>query len=267
MSGMPSTGIEWLRQRVSELDSVERIGPGRGADPIDRFVRVMAGWTNTRMTFASGLPVVLEPAAADEIAADCRLLGAIARRDVDLVRGPLDRLRQQWIGTAKQSGGASIPELRRESFIGADAPRRIRPSTKPFDLGLYTSTVASNGRSMWRAFLEIGTEASLHRRPWAIWDVRLSGDRAKVWEIDSAGTWCDLVQAYATRADGLLHPDWHAIATDFDAVHMTLAAVVATQGFTFVGTAGSIAPAYWDLETTLWLNWRFDSFSPREVLR
>jgi hypothetical protein len=48
---------------------------------------------------------------------------------------------------------------------------------------------------------------------------------------------------------------------------MTLAAIVATQGFTFASPAGPIAAAYWDLETTLWLRWRFETVTLREVLR
>lgn len=263
---MPSSGIEWLHERVSELDSAE-IGHGVGDDPIVRLVRLMAAWTNTRMTFDARRPLVLEPAAADEITAGCRLLMQIARTDADLVRGPLDQRRQQWIGTSKQSGSAAIPELTRQSFVSADAPSSARASTKPFGLGIYTSTAASDGRSMWRALLEIDTEASLHRRPWAVWDARLDGDRTKVYEIDSAETWCDLVQAYPTRAEGLLYPDWRAIAADLDGVHMTLAAVVATQGFTFLTSAGPLAATYWDIESTLWLRWRFDSVTVREVVR
>jgi hypothetical protein len=266
VSGVPNTGIEWLRERVSELDSVDRTGPGWGMDPIGRFVWLMAAWTNTRMP-GSGGTVVLEPAAADEIVADCRLVTEIARTDADLVRGPLDQRRQQWIETAKQSGSAAIRGPSREAFVTPEMAGHAPPSTKPFGLGIYTSTAATDGRSMWRTFLEIGTEASLHRRPWAVWDVRLHCDRARVCEIDSGETWSELVQAYSTRADGRLYPDWRAIATDFDGVHMTLAAIVATQGFTLMTSAGPIAATYWDIETTLWLRWRFDSVSLRDVLR
>ena len=266
VSGMPSSGVKWLHERVSELDSGE-IAPGLGDEPIVRFVRLMVGWTNTRMTFDPERPVVLEPAAADGITAECRLLKEIARTDADLVRGPLEQRRQEWIGTAKRSGSAASPELTRQSFVSADAAAHVGPSTKPAGVGIYSSTAASDGRSMWRVFLEIGTEASLHPRPWAIWGLRPCGDRAKVCEIDGAETWCDLVQAYPTRADGLLYPDWRAIATDFDGVHMTLAAIVATQGFTLLTSAGPIAAAYWDIETTLWLRWRFESVTLRQVLR
>jgi hypothetical protein len=264
---MTSSGIEWLHERVSELDSVERTEPGWAMGPIDRFVCRMATWTNARMTPDPERRVALEPAAADEITAECRLLKTIARTDADLVRGPLDQRRQQWIGTAKQSGSAAIAEPSRGSFVSADATAHARPSAKPSGLGIHTSTAASDGRSMWRSFLEIGSERSLHRRPWAVWDVRSDGDRAKVYEIGSAQSWCDLVQAYSTPADGLLYPDWRAVASDFDGVHMTLAAIVAAQGFTFPSSAGPTAPAYWDLETTLWLRWHFDSVTLSELLR
>ena len=263
---MASSGIEWLNERVSELDSAEiRVDPAD--DSIARFVRLMAAWTSTRMSVDPGRPVALEPAAADEITAECRLLSEIARTDADLVRGPLNQRRQQWVGTAKRFGGAAIPELTSASFVSADAPSVSRPSTKPAGLGIFTSTAANDGCSMWRTFLEIGTEASLHPRPWAVWDVRPSYDRVKVCEIDSAQTWCDLVQAYATLPDGLLYPDWRAIAADLDGVHMTLAAIVATQGFQFPNPAGPIAATYWDVEATLWLNWRFESIALREILR
>jgi hypothetical protein len=263
---MSGSGIDWLRERVSELDSAE-LARGLGDEWVVRFVWLMAAWTNTRMTVDSERPVVLEPRAADEITAECRLLNEIARTDPDVVRGPLDQRRQQWIGTAKRSVGEVPPELTPQSFVSADAPGSVRPSTKPADLGIYSSTATSDGRSMWRAFLEIGREASLHPRPWAVWNIRPCDDRAKVCEIDSAEAWCELVQAYPSLADDRLYPDWRAIATDFDGVHMTLAAIVATQGFTFLTSAGPIAAAYWDLETTLWLRWRFESVSLSEVVR
>jgi hypothetical protein len=170
------------------------------------------------------------------------------------------------------SGPRSVPARGDPGAHERVVRQRGRPGPRPAKhdarrSGIYTSTAVNDGRSLWRAFLEIGTEASLHPQPWAVWDVRLHGDRAKVCEINGAATWCDLVQAYATRADGLLYPDWRAIATDFDGVHMTLAAIVATQGFTVLSSAGPIAATYWDLETTLWLRWRFESVNLREVLR
>jgi hypothetical protein len=263
---MPSSGIEWLHERVSELDSAE-IAPGLTNEPLTRFVRLMAAWTNTRMTTDPERPVVLEPAAADEITARCHLLSEISLTDADLVRGPLNQRRQEWIGTGKWSGSTAAQTLTEQLFVSADAAAYQRPSTKPAGVGIYTSTAASNGRSMWRMFLEIGTEASLHPRPWAVWDVRPHGDEGEVCEIQRAETWCDLIQAYPIRANGLLYPDWRAIATDLDGVHVTLAAIVATQGFTLQTSMGPVAAAFWDIETTLWLRWRFESVTPREVLR
>src|SRR5918992_2524468 len=178
VSGMPSSGAKWLHKRVSEFDSGE-IAPGLGDEPIVRFVRLMVGWTNTRMTFDPERPVVLEPAAADGITAECRLLKEIARTDADLVRGPLEQRRQEWIGTAKRSGSAASPELTRQSFVSADAAAHVGPSTKPAGVGIYSSTAASDGRSMWRGFLEIGPQARLHPPPGAGSGPRPGGARAK----------------------------------------------------------------------------------------
>jgi hypothetical protein len=262
---MPSTGVELLCERVNELDSAD-IGPGVADEPTVRFTRLMAAWTSTKMTVNSEQPVVLDPADADAITAGCRLLEEIARENPDLVRGPLDTRRQQWIGTASADAGVAPPELTRQAFVGAGARRGTQPSTKPFGLGLYSSTATGDGRSMWRVFLDIGRERSLHPRPWSVWDLRLDSDRANVCEITSAAAWCALVQTCPTHAGGRLYPDWHAIASDFDGIHMTLAAIVATQGFTLQTVAGPIAPTYWDLESTLWLRWRFESASLREVV-
>src|SRR5205085_6511005 len=122
------------------------------------------------------------------------------------------------------------------------------------------------GRSMWHVFLDTGREDGLHDRLWAVWDLGLDSGRVDVYEISSAASWCQLVLACPTRAGGRLYPDWRAIAADFDGIHMTLAAIVATQGFTLRTPEGPIAPTYWDLETTLWLRWRFDSAALREVV-
>ena len=47
------------------------------------------------------------------------------------------------------------------------------------------------------------------------------------------------------------------IAEKWDAVHVTAAAIVATQGFSFETGAGLIPPAFFDVESTVWLKWCF----------
>jgi hypothetical protein len=46
------------------------------------------------------------------------------------------------------------------------------------------------------------------------------------------------------------------ISQTFDAVHFTLPAIAAAQGFALMTGHGVIPPAYWDVETTFWIKWR-----------
>ena len=45
----------------------------------------------------------------------------------------------------------------------------------------------------------------------------------------------------------------------YDAIHVTIPAVVAVQGIRIATASGIIAESYWDVELTLWLNWSFRS--------
>ena len=67
-------------------------------------------------------------------------------------------------------------------------------------------------------------------------------------------------------ADGLIYPNWPAIAEDFDAVHLTAMAVAAIQGVRITTEMGLIAPSYWDVESTFWLRWSFDAVSEVELV-
>lgn len=274
---MVKSGEAWLQVRLNELDSGLVWHPTFVTDdPLLRFVRVMSSWTDTRMVPNNTMRVLLDSDAADAMIERCGLLREIAETDRELVRGPVRLDRQSWIGvghwrrmgTAGQLGPFSDqpPALLPASFVAPSDAAPARPSAKPYRLGLYTSTIASTGRSMWRVFLELGTEASLHRRPWSVYELQPTR-AAKVLEIASARAWCVFVQRYAKVADDLLYPNWPQVARDFDAVHMTLAAIVATQGFAFPSSPYAIAAAYWDVETTLWLRWCFASIRLREVVR
>ena len=54
-----------------------------------------------------------------------------------------------------------------------------------------------------------------------------------------------------------LYPDWRSASRDYDAVHMTLQAIVATQGIYLRAGVRIVAPPSWDIESTLWLRWCF----------
>ncbi|MFF3712878.1 hypothetical protein [Streptomyces phaeochromogenes] len=42
-------------------------------------------------------------------------------------------------------------------------------------------------------------------------------------------------------------------------MHVTLRAIVATQGLRFPVKGGATVPPYWDIESVLWLRWCFSS--------
>lgn len=85
-------------------------------------------------------------------------------------------------------------------------------------------------------------------------------------EITSAREWADFVGTYPRRHKGEVYPHWHDVATDFDGVHLTLQAIAAIQGFAFPTPRGPSAPAYWDVESTLWLRWCFQSVDQHELI-
>ncbi len=117
---------------------------------------------------------------------------------------------------------------------------------------------------MWREYLEEYQVSTLYPLPWHVWEMKVAGDDLNVAEIVSASTWVEFVEAHALvvethplAGDDLVYPDWEKIAREFDAVHITVPTIVAAQGFYFHSQHGLIAPAFWDVETTFWLKWRF----------
>ncbi|QQQ78702.1 hypothetical protein IOD16_09765 [Saccharothrix sp. 6-C] len=238
---MAYRALETLRRRFAELD----------ADPLPEtesglacFASVMGSYTNTSMPEDQA---ALVPADADELAAECRLLNVIARDEGGLVSGPLDHERQHWIATARHSWPP-----RRAHFIEPTSTSPGRRSTKPFNIGMFTSTATRTGKSSWRTYLDLYSGSDLYPLPWRTWLVRTAGS---VLEISSAQQWADLVQAYPDREAGLIYPRWTDIAKDYDGVHLTLRAIASTQGFSFTTPSGSTAPAFWDVESTFWLRW------------
>jgi hypothetical protein len=250
--------VELLQERIEKLDDGQLPVVSFDADRrLLHFILVMTSYTNTTMAAGTGEQPVLAPADADELAGTCRLLADIAQGGTGLVDGPLDRTRQQWIGTGRQISSPAETRLIETDDSGA-------ASTKPFNLGLYTSTAAPDGRSMWRTYLDSIRESPLHPLPWYTWNLQARDDTA-IAEITSAREWTDFVDAYARPHAGMIYPDWRDVAQDVDAVHLTPRAILAIQGFSFPTTRGPTAPTYWDVESTLWLRWCFTSVSLREV--
>ncbi|WP_035791898.1 hypothetical protein [Kitasatospora mediocidica] len=249
---MSGTALDILRRRVEALDAGPASDDSPTADPrLAHFVSVLSSCTNTQMAeeFAeSGGPALLRPAEADEATRRCRLLTAVAREEEGLVAGPLRRSEQCWI--------ASGPAPAASRLLDADRGGPHPPSTKPFGLGLFTSTRTRRGDSMWQMYLDPYRGSDLFPLPWYSWRLTAAED-SRIRELASAADWVGFVEEYARPGDGLLHPDWARVAADHDGVHMTLAAIVATQGFRFQAAGGVTAAPYWDVESTLWLRWVF----------
>jgi hypothetical protein len=251
-----------LRQRVRELDETPafqslRIPEVRSEHEIKmgqllaRFISVMVWWDMDRMR-GEGLTAVdaLTAERADDIVCQSCLIAKIGRFAPDLVSGPVDLRRQQWIKIAAEYRDA--PDERQ--FNSPDPSSA--PVVQPLGFGLWTSTANVAKTSMWRAYLEPSRHMGGYPDPWHTWQLVVQKN-GRVAEITNATRWVELVSAYPRSAGRHIFPDWVKIAKKWDGVHVTLAAIVATQGFSFETEAGLIPPAFFDVESTVWLKWRF----------
>lgn len=186
----------------------------------------------------------------DAIVAKSLVLSRMLAAAPEVVRGPINLKDQHWISAG------SLPCKSR--FIGAIEGLDPLASIKPIKFGLYTSTGIAGGPGMWRAYLNWNEGSTLCPLPWCTWVVEIGPD-VVVREITSEVEWVEFVQSYPQKSEGLLYPDWCAIARDYAGVHMTIRAIAATQGFCFSVPGGLIASPTWDVESTVWLRWCFRS--------
>ncbi|MEU9181875.1 hypothetical protein AB0C90_34590 [Streptomyces sp. NPDC048550] len=254
---MRPTPARLLRRRIAQLDVASELTVDTEA-ALRHFTSVMTGWTEPEMTAMAGGPAHLARAEleeADEMADSCLLLGRLARDEESLVRGPLDRTRQHWIGTSPHDlVPHRRPALDPERFT-APGGHPGPPSTKPFHLGLYTCTARRDGTGMWRTYLDLGS--SLHPKPWQTWHLPVTATASDILEINGAGDWTDFVERYPLANGNEVYPDWLKAARDYAGVHMTLRAIVAVQGFEIPVADGLAAAPFWDIESVLWLRWCF----------
>jgi len=200
---------------------------------------------------------------ADMLLRRCRALARLAADFPQLTDGPLDRSAQYWIATGRppwQSGGDYPPgdyTPQESRFIPVARATRPPTGAKPFGVGLFTSTSVRGSYGMWRCYLRgYENSSTLHRKPWYTWQLQ-PRDEARVYEIRDAAQWVKLITAHPRVEAGFVHPDWTTIADRWDAVHVTLRAIAAAQGFSFATALGPTTAPYWDVESTFWLNWCF----------
>ncbi len=247
--------VSHLRRRIQALDEMltfRRVSSS--VEPLSFIVWRMSEVTDSSM-HAAGDPV-LGPDIIDEIILESKALEQLARTDPEIVSGPLDATAQLWTSTGRQrahSNSRMLAEFFRS--ISADPPDRrgVNPSSG----GLFTSTMGSEGYSSWQAYLELFSNSVLYPRPWHSWRLAIRNDASSIAEVASARDWFALCLANPLEQDGLIYPDWHRIASTYSAVHLTLRAIAGLQGFVVSDGEAFVAPAFWDVESTLWLTWCF----------
>jgi hypothetical protein len=245
------------RERVAALDGDPRPGRPPDVDPdIHQVLSVLATITPVSRQRIDELPLV-EAEEADASVAASAIVARLRARAPELVDGPIDLAAQRWIAAGSLSHHPRRPQLASSSFVAVDHWSPSSPATTPHGVGLYTSTASVDRHGMWRSYLA-SSGGTLFPRPWHVWRLEPEPDVA-VLEIATAAAWVELVRAYPRRDDDRLAPDWGAVAREWDAVHLTLGAVIATQGIRFPAGEATVLPPYWDVESTLWLRWRFRS--------
>lgn len=89
------------------------------------------------------------------------------------------------------------------------------------DGAFWTSTPLTEHISSWTYSRETNQPAHID-------ELHFDPTEIRVARIDSAADWCSLLRAH-TRADsttGTLHPDWVSIATEYEAVHLSLSGLL-----------------------------------------
>lgn len=253
--------LDLLTQRITELDRAPcrcslteartlSGNPLRAYTWAAHFVNVMSSYTPGVMGPGATSYVVSDPAVVDEIVAGSRLLASIRELEPGLVDRPLQEDRQHWIAT-----GTDHPI--RPSKVQFVMPSTERPDVKPMSCGFYTSTAMSAGYSMWRAYIGLDS-SSLYPPRWYTWKMGIATTDIQIAEITCASDWVGLVATYGLIRGDSIYPDWAGIARVCHAVHFTLPAIAAAQGFCFHARGRLIPPAFWDVETTFWLRWLFN---------
>lgn len=273
------SSTELLSRRVADLDALGTREAKAGSEAVcsllTHFVQVLELYTDTFMDYECRDDAIIDPEVADVLVGGCRLLHAIEVHEPSLVRGPLLRHRQDWTcmggGRRPSTGGGPSDRPSERRFVAPGTSLASRAVTKPTGSGLYTSTGTAAGSSTWRKLLSgylasVAAGSQLFPLPWVTWRLEPSPGVINVAEIVNARAWVRFVESYPHIADGSVWPDWTRAANDFDAIHITLPAIVAAQGFRFRVGPAVLEPAFWDVEQTFWLAWRFSGAQLLEVV-
>lgn len=241
----PSLARRWVCGADAEAES-------RVCILLAHFVDVMSRFPGALIEVDGSRDAIITATLADDIVSVSRLLGEIEGLAPSLVTGPIDRERQQWTSANRATSSEEPPTEAHFVALRVYEPAAI----KPVRGGLWTSTAAAAGRSMWRMYQEPWRKSVAWPAPWYAWALVVERG-AKVAEITNAREWVEFVRTYSRPHDGLLYPQWAEVAAEWDGVHVTARAVAAIQGLNFSTPQGRIPPEFWDVETTFWVKWCF----------
>ncbi len=131
---------------------------------------------------------------------------------------------------------------------GPHEPATGKPST-----ALWTSSSVAGIGSAW---MPVATTGLIHYVPDELWHLELC-PRLPVAEIHTVSDWRALCNEApgCNDTNGLIEPDWQALARRFDGVHLSVAGLLAVQGVPIADKDGVAMLWGWDAESTAWLNW------------
>ena len=113
--------------------------------------------------------------------------------------------------------------------------------------------------------------------------------QSRVFEVHSPEDWWELAHAYPATTSGFKYammplpshpgvltsdrssrnarvdPDWEAVAHDWDGVHVSMAGVMAAEDVTFERDGVITELRGWDVESTVWVRWVFNSVEELRV--
>jgi hypothetical protein len=161
---------------------------------------------------------------------------------------PMDPRRQIRISPERPTPFLSKPHLR-------NRPPEHGPS-KPGG-ALWTSSIVGNRVATW----ELSSQ-SIGGDRWLATGVP---DQLRVWEIHDPSHYATLCERYSRHVGDSDHtwvvPNWPEVQNDWDAVHLSMAGLLSTQGVTTTTSAGPARLTGWDSESTCWLQGRIPEWT------
>jgi hypothetical protein len=243
-------GVDWRTTRFLSVIDETTVAPATVVLPTGEIRRRDA-------------PEVSSPEEADAICAESQFMQGFAVEQPDVVQGPVNIDAQYWVSVSRrvdhshsQTAMNHCGGPNRAAFRPVSSGSERQPCTKMRWSGIYTSTGYNDNFGMWWRLIDLN-EGSLYPKPWQVWHLNVRNN-ARVLEVATAKDWAQFVLTYAMRDGQFLYPDWRQVIMDWEGIHMTANAICAAHGMSLRSHGELIAAPYWEVESTLWLDWVFE---------